>query len=61
MRKPIMNIMLIRVNELGRTGFSLGWQGYSLGFSSGSSLRKSLRTALPALIKPRPSLLFYLD
>ena len=30
-RKPIWNRMYIRVKELGRTGFSSGWQGCSSG------------------------------
>ena len=47
--------------ELGTTGFSSGWQGCSSGFPSGFALGKSLGAALPALGKPRPSLLFYLD
>ena len=43
------------------TGFSSGWQGCSSGFPSGFPFGKSLGAALPALGKPRPSLLFYLD
>ena len=45
---------------MGKTGFSSGWPGCSEGFSSGFDLGKSLRAALPALEKPRSSLLFYL-
>ena len=41
---------------MGRTEFSLGWQGCSSGFPSGFAL-----AALSALGKPRPSLLFYFD
>ena len=37
------------------------WQGCSLGFPLGFALGKSFGAALPALGKPRPSLLFYLD
>ena len=47
--------------RVGMDGAFLGWQGYSLGFTSGFALGKSLRAALPALVKPRPSLLFHLD
>ena len=43
------------------TWFSSGWQGCSSGFPMGFALWKSLRAAPPALGKPRPSLLFYLD
>ena len=39
----------------------LDWAVVSSGFPSGFALRKSLGAALPALGKPRPSLLFYLD
>ena len=38
-----------------------GWQGCSSGFPSGLALGNSLRAALPALGKPRPSQLFYSD
>ena len=38
-----------------------GSQDCSLGFPSGFALEKSLRVALPALEKTRPSLIFYLD
>ena len=47
--------------DLGRTGFSPGWQGCSLGFPSGFTLEKSLSGALPVLGKLRCSLLFDLD
>ena len=36
-------------------------EGSSSGFPSGFALGKSLGAALPALGKPRPSLLFYSD
>ena len=42
-------------------GFSSGWQGFCLRFSSGLALEKSFGAALPAIEKPCLSLLFYLD
>ena len=47
-------------SKLGETGLSSGWQGCSPEFPGGFALGKSLRAALQALGKPRPSLLFYL-
>ena len=61
LKNHVGNRMLIWVKKSEGTGFSSGWQGYSLGFLLGFALRKSLGAALTALRKPRPSLLFYLD
>ena len=61
LKQPIGNRIQIWVKESGRTGFSSGWQGCSLGFHLGFALGKSLGAALPALGKPHSSPLSYLD
>ena len=45
----------------GMYGVFLGLARLLLGFPSGFDLGESLGATLPALGKPRPSLLFYLD
>ena len=52
---------LIQVKGEGWTGFSKSWKGCSEGFPEGEAQGKSRGAALPALGKPRPFRLFYLE